>query len=1139
MATPEQDFQDLGRKLAELRREMESENAAFNAVHDRILEIRRRCDALARDIEHCLRRAAESKAPEAVAPPEPSPYAAAVERVRAVRGEVEKEGLEELEEIGAAREPAVEKPVRAEEPVAAAPAREAFELFAKAPTEEGMEDALLGSISRLTSRMETVAAPEPQAPPPPGPTGVRNLETIIGSYWFARLGAISLLVGFVFLAAYIQPHLTPTIRVCLSYLAAAVLCAIGFWAERAYPKFSRPVLAAGLVLAFFTSFAGHFIRPMECFSLTVSTALMLVTAAAVVGAGAALRSQALGALALAMGFWVAVFSTRVGDAFTPLMIAFLSVVGVGMFVILRWATVEMLAVVGAYLCLVWWMLCGKARWEGETLFWVEFEFLTVYFAAFLAGDLIGRWRSPGKTLESVWERTLAADQCVLAVRFLNPIVYFLLGSYVFWDTRVFWDTIHYFYWPLGAVLVAIGVAGRRIEREATNEEDIFYVMASGLITLGCASAFGAMKLSNVLALEGLCLFAIRRITGRPIFQHLSALHFVLAFLQFNFSAFVKPGGTPTIALLTPVAVSDWKAFATGLPAMLFMIAPTFLEPLWGKRRREATAPDAPGPLALGILPELDERSVAHARTLAASVLLLRLFHETVRCDVAFGLWVLLVPAVATVAWRWGRAPALWTLGGSLLAWAHLYFFPQLDRVAVGDPAWMFPAALGLTLLTLRAGVAVETMTKGRIYEWREEDRAADSGWVVLTVLLVLLSVVDLGALIEKRAALSHQYPWAGALSVALIVTALVSRLAFPGLVGLFLIVTSSVLTAMAFAEVREAALAALFLWTAVGTALAILFAQGFDAWGPTFLRRAFHGFRYGMDAVVLLTATVLAGLIFVTLRFGRQYEEMGWVAVAATTLGVLALGLLVEKLAGGEGSDSVEEKPQRKTVWGVLTAVLTLLVVVHVIQLVGQRAAAIHRYAYVGAFAIGLLGLVYLTRMAFPCVAGCYLLAANSLLLLVAMAGPKWARLEGFFAWTLAGAALAVCFERGFRAWGERLLPHRIERLRLGSAALVALVTLVLLGLTHYTPWIGGRYETVGVTLTAAALLGLGVAFRSAGYRRFGLAVFLYALGRVYLLDLRGLETFYRIIAFMVLGAVLIAVSYLYTRFKEQFQKWV
>jgi hypothetical protein len=1136
MATSKQDLQNLARRLAELRREIELENAAFNATHRRILDMEKLCSQLAADIERAAKQLAAPAAPEKAIAPEPTPYAEAVEHVRAMRAEVEKEKeiekKEEIEEIGVVQKPVAEKPTieEFEEEVPVGPERGLHELFAKAPKEAGMDEAILGSISRLASRLESPTEPETELAPRQKVAEVRNLEAVIGSYWFSRLGAISLLVGFVIFAGYIQPYLTPAIRVGLCYLGAAVLCGIGLWAEKAYPKFSRPVLAAGLVLAFFTSFAGHFIRPMECFSLCASTVLMLVAAAAVVVVAGTLRSQPLGILALAMGFWVALFATKLTDAFTPAMLVFMSAAAVVLFVRLRWATLMILAVSGVYLCDVWWLMLGEKNWQGESLFWVEIEYLTAYFAVFLTGDVLGRLRNSKETLESAWPKVVAADQCVLAARFLNPIAYFLIGSYIYWDTKVFWDNIHYFYWPAGVVLAVVGFAGRRIEREATNEEDIFFVMASGLITLGAASAFEAMSLSNVLALEGLCLYAIRRITGRPIFQYLSVLHYALAFLQFNFVAFDN---------LTPVAVSDWKAFATGLPAMLFTLAPTFLSPLWGETERDRGTPhqSAKASLAPGI-PEIGERELGHVRALAGSILLLRLFFQTVRPEVAFGLWVLLVPATLAVAWRWRRAPALWTLGGSLLAWAHLYFFPQLKKVEIGDPAWMFPAAIGLTLLTLAIGFLVETLPGGRIYERSEQESETSSNWAALTVVLISLAVADITALIENRADYLIRYPLAGALAVGLIVVAVSGRMAFPCLTGLFLLGVNSLFSMNRLFGGTTVSLPGLFMWTLVGTALAVAFARCFDSWAETLLRRAFDWFHHGTSAVVVLTAIVVVGVVSVAFRFAPQYATMGFLSVTVMTVFALALGLFAEKIAGFKDSESGEVSIEAKGLWVGLISVLILLSIVHGAVMLAQRAEPIHCYPYAAVFGVGLMALAYLTRMAFPCLTGLFLVGISSVMVLGSLVGPN-VRLPGFFAWTLAGAALAVGFERCFFAWAKTILQRAFEWFRHGSVVVIALVTFVLLGLVHYTAWIGGRYETVGVTSAAIVLLGLGIVFRSALYRRFGLGVFLYALGRVYLIDLSGLETVYKITAFIVLGAVLIAVSYLYTRFKDQFQKWV
>jgi len=1153
---PEENLQELARRLAQLRHEMDLENAAFDALHERILDIRRRCDALTRDIGYARKRAAEAAAPEKAPAPQPQPFPPAAEHVRAMRAEPEEK--EKIEEKKAPLEPEVAEPVSAEpkgEVPFLPPERALHEVFAKPPTEERPEsseemeseeveevqmgEALSSSMSRLVSRLESSEKPEPEPALPRKALPVRNLETAIGSYWFSRLGAISLLVGFVIAAGYIQARLTPALRVGLGYLAAAVLCAIGLWAEKAYPKFSRPVLAAGLVLAFFTSFAGYFIRPTHCFTLSASTTLMLITAAAVIVVAGALKSQPLGALALAMGFWVAFFAAELAEAFTPVMLVFLSAVAVALFVAFRWATLMPFGVLGVYFCAAWWMFLGKKSWQGESLFWIEMEFVTAYFLVFLAGDIIGRLRNPKETLLSIWQTFLPVNECVLIGRFINPVAYILIGSLIFWETKIFWETIHYFYWPLGVALAAIGFAGRRIEREATNEEDIFYVLSSGLITLGFASAFKAMSLSNVLALEGLCLFALRCVTGRAVFHYLSAIHYVSAFVHFNLRAFHIPLTAAGTVVLQPALVTNWTAFGTGLPAVLFTLAPTFLAPLWSKGDQEGGTTNQSIARSLGMeIPLTDERVLRHIRALAGSLLLLRLFFETVRPETIFGLWVLLAPAILAAAWTWRHAPAAWTLGGSFLAWAHLCFFPQLEQVEVGDPWWMFPAAIALTLVVLGIGFLSEALTRGRIYEPTERESRADTGWGVLTAVLILLAVADVTVLIQKRADFLVRYPLANAFAVGLILTAIATRRAFPILTGLFLLAVNSLLLLESFLRGTPISLPALFMWTLVGSALAVVFARCFRAWAQTLLRRVFDSFRYGSNALVVLTTLVLLGVAYTGLRLAQQYETIRWMPITAMTLFVLALGLFVETLAGREVYQSGECEPGTRSAWAGLISASILLAVVHLTVLITQRADSIHHYPYAAASALALMGFALLTRMAFPCLTGLFLLALDSLIVLGKLAGSS-IELPGFFAWTVVGAALAVVFERGFHAQGEKLLRRAFVLFQRAPIVLITLVALIFLGLAHFTPWIRGRYETVGVTTGAIALLALGIGFRSATYRRFGLAIFLYALARVYLADLSGLETVYKIIAFLVLGAVLIAVSYLYTRFKEQFQKWV
>ena len=208
--------------------------------------------------------------------------------------------------------------------------------------------------------------------------------------------------------------------------------------------------------------------------------------------------------------------------------------------------------------------------------------------------------------------------------------------------------------------------------------------------------------------------------------------------------------------------------------------------------------------------------------------------------------------------------------------------------------------------------------------------------------------------------------------------------------------------------------------------------------------------------------------------------------------------------------------------------------------LVRLRVDETFQYPTASAIAVALVLLAVFTRIAFPSLAGLVFLVVNSLMLMGSLALEDVGRGPSFLVQALLGAGLAVVFERIYHGWADTLPAKSLAWLRHGSLALVALITVILVQLVHAAPWTQ-RYqcETLGVGGVAVLLLVLGIALQSALYRRFGLGVFVFALFRLYLIDLARLETFYKIIAFLALGAVLIFVSFLYSRFKEQFQKWV
>ena len=58
-------------------------------------------------------------------------------------------------------------------------------------------------------------------------------------------------------------------------------------------------------------------------------------------------------------------------------------------------------------------------------------------------------------------------------------------------------------------------------------------------------------------------------------------------------------------------------------------------------------------------------------------------------------------------------------------------------------------------------------------------------------------------------------------------------------------------------------------------------------------------------------------------------------------------------------------------------------------------------------------------------------------------------------------------------------------------------------------------------------------------YRIGGFLILALAVGRIFLVDVWKLETIYRILSFMVLGIVLLALGFVYNRYADKIRRWL
>lgn len=99
------------------------------------------------------------------------------------------------------------------------------------------------------------------------------------------------------------------------------------------------------------------------------------------------------------------------------------------------------------------------------------------------------------------------------------------------------------------------------------------------------------------------------------------------------------------------------------------------------------------------------------------------------------------------------------------------------------------------------------------------------------------------------------------------------------------------------------------------------------------------------------------------------------------------------------------------------------------------------------------------------------------------------------------------------------------------SVGAVLLVCAILYG------QVSGGLLTVSWGLTGLTLLASGFPLRDRALRLEGLALLLVCTLKLFFYDLRNLDTPYRILSFIVLGLILMTVSWVYTRFREHIKR--
>lgn len=131
----------------------------------------------------------------------------------------------------------------------------------------------------------------------------------------------------------------------------------------------------------------------------------------------------------------------------------------------------------------------------------------------------------------------------------------------------------------------------------------------------------------------------------------------------------------------------------------------------------------------------------------------------------------------------------------------------------------------------------------------------------------------------------------------------------------------------------------------------------------------------------------------------------------------------------------------------------------------------------------------------------------------------------------LSFAATALASAR-IMNWKKERLTLQTEMLR--NVYLTAAFFVVLYGLYHAVP---GEYVTLSWTIAAVAYFLLSLLLHRIKYRWVAIFTMIAAVLYLFFVDLARLEAGYRVLAFLSLGLILLAVSLFYTKYRHQLKK--
>lgn len=228
---------------------------------------------------------------------------------------------------------------------------------------------------RVLQGLEVSTAAETVPVPKPSGRTRTDWESLVGTNWLNRLGALMLVIGIVLFVGYSLTQLGPTGKVTIGGLLGVTLLAAGILLEKrtVWRTYSFSLMGAGWAVLYFTVYASWAIPAARVLTNpAVATVLLVMVSAGMIAHSVAYQSETATALAWLLGF----VGLSVSPPTTFALIASI-VLAMSITVVAHRYRWPRLPVLGAVLVYVTFAIRYRGEMPGATvalwLYWLTFE----------------------------------------------------------------------------------------------------------------------------------------------------------------------------------------------------------------------------------------------------------------------------------------------------------------------------------------------------------------------------------------------------------------------------------------------------------------------------------------------------------------------------------------------------------------------------------------------------------------------------------------------------------------------------------------------------------------------------------------------------------------------------------------------